>query len=207
MLAGGVARRPRAFWMRDPTGEPLVRKIPRFVGDTEPFGTPPDTLDPRHGELNMKQMARFVHTAGLVLLLGSILTFLVASSVGKSGVVVELAVVRRVIGRGTTCLTLPGLALLIASGVALVLTGSGMLKKRWVQVMAIATIGVVANGVLVVMPAVRAATDSAAASLAAGHLVAGYEQAFHRETFAGNINILLAVVAMIAGVWGTGARR
>jgi len=129
----------------------------------------------------MKQVMRFVHILGLVLFLGSILTFLVASSVGADGGVADLAVARRVISTGTSHLSLPGLALLIAAGVALVVTGSGMLKKWWVRVMAIAAAGIVANGFLVVLPAVHSATQLAEASVAAGHLVAGYHQAYVRS--------------------------
>ena len=155
----------------------------------------------------MKQVMRFVHILGLVLFLGSILTFLVASSVGADGGVADLAVARRVISTGTSHLSLPGLALLIAAGVALVVTGSGMLKKWWVRVMAIAAAGIVANGFLVVLPAVHSATQLAEASVAAGHLVAGYHQAYVRESSAGDVNIALGFVAMLAGVWGAGASR
>jgi hypothetical protein len=98
----------------------------------------------------------------------------------------------------------PGLALLIASGVVLVVTGSGMLRKRWVRIMVIAAAGIVGNGLLLVLPAVRPATQLAEASVAAGHLVAGYHHAYMRESLAGDVNIALGFVAMLAGVWGVG---
>ena len=148
----------------------------------------------------MRQVARLVHTLGLVFLLGSILTFLVASSVGERGGVVELAVARRIISAGSTLLTLPGLALLIVSGAALVGMDPDVLKKWPVRVMALAVLGVVGNGFLLVLPSVRSATELAEASLAAGRLAPGYEHAYVLESVAGDVNIALVLVALVAGV-------
>lgn len=155
----------------------------------------------------MRHIARFAHLFGLVLMLGSILAFLIASGVAARGSVTELAVARRIISNGTTFLTLPGLTLLVTSGVTLVLAGSGMLAKRYVQVMALAVAAMAVNGVVFVLPAVRSTTGLAEASLAVGHLVPGYEQAFSRESMAGAVNIALALVAMAAGIWGAGTQR
>ena len=155
----------------------------------------------------MNRAARLAHAVGLVAMLGSILTFLVASSVGGKGSVVELVVARRIISAGIALLTLPGLALLIVSGVALVMSGSGRLKQWPVRVMAIAAVGIVANGVLVVLPSVRSATGLAEASLAVGHLVAGYQHAYAMESAAGSINVALVLVALVAGKLGLGGRR
>ena len=155
----------------------------------------------------MKRVARLAHIVGLVLLLGSILTFLVASSVGEKGGVVELAVARRIISTGTQLLTLPGLVLLVVSGAALVGLGTGAWKEWPVRAMALSVAGIIANGVLVVLPFVRSATALAEASLAAGHLVPGYQHAYRMETLAGDINIALVLVALITGVLGLGAAR
>jgi hypothetical protein len=153
----------------------------------------------------MRRVARLGHILGLVVMLGSILTFLVASSVGEKGGVVELAVARRIIGNGTTFLTLPGLVLLTVSGVALVATRSGALKRWPVRIMALAVAAIVGNGFLIVLPSVRLATELAEASLAAGQVVPGYQHAYRMESAAGAINIALVLVALIAGVFGFGA--
>jgi hypothetical protein len=155
----------------------------------------------------VRKVARLAHIVGLVLLLGSILTFLVASSVGERGGSVELAAIRRVISAGTTALTLPGLLLLAVSGAALLKTGSGAWKQRSVRVMALALAGIIANGVLVVLPSVHAATTLAEASLAAGYLLPAYQHAYAMESAAGNINIALVLVALVVGVFGLGAKQ
>lgn len=155
----------------------------------------------------MRQLARLGHIIGLVLLLGSILTFIVASGVGESGGVLELAVARRIISAGTAFLTLPGLALLVVSGAALVGMGTGMLRRTPVRIMLVAAAGIIANGVAVVLPAVRSATALAEASLAAGHRVAGYQHAYMTESVAGGLNVALVLVALVAGVFGPGGTR
>jgi hypothetical protein len=154
----------------------------------------------------VKKAARLAHIVGLVALLGSILTFLVASNVGEKGSVVELAVARRIISMGTEMLTLPGLALLITSGLALVATDSGRLKQWPVRIMALAVVGIVVNGLLVVLPSVRSATNLAEASLIAGRLVPGYQRAYAMESAAGSINIALVLVALTAGVLWPGTK-
>jgi hypothetical protein len=60
-----------------------------------------------------------IHLVGLVLFLGSIVTFAVASAVPAAGDLPSVAVARRVISNGTNYLTLPGLGLLLLSGLLL----------------------------------------------------------------------------------------
>jgi hypothetical protein len=155
----------------------------------------------------MTRVARVVHLLGLVLFLGSILAFAVASSVPGAGDLADLAVARRVISAGTAFLTLPGLTLLVASGTALLVTTSRAWGEPWARVMALAAAAVVANTVLIVAPAVRSATALAEAAVVSGSLGPGYPQAYMTESVAGGINIVLTLVAMTAGVWRCGARQ
>lgn len=153
----------------------------------------------------MPKAARFLHHLGLVLFLGSIFTFAVASGVPRSGDLAGLLVARKIISAGTTFLTLPGLALLLVSGLTLAAVDRGKLKELWVRVMLVAAILVLGNAALVVLPAVASTTSLAVSSVQAGHLVEGYHSAYVTESVAGGINILLALVAVAAGVWRFGA--
>ncbi len=150
----------------------------------------------------MRATLKFLHLIGLTLFLGSILTFIVASSVGNAGDLASLAVARRVISAGTNALTLPGLGLLIASGVGLTWGRLRLRDHRWLQVMALAVAAIALNGVLFVLPAVRSATALAEESRARGALSPAYTRAYVLESSAGGVNVLLGLVAMAAGVVG-----
>jgi hypothetical protein len=151
----------------------------------------------------MRQTLRFIHLIGLVLFLGSILTFVVASSVPAAGDVASLVVARRVISTGTNALTLPGLGLLVATGAGL---GWGQLRlrdHRWLQVMVLAAGLIAVNGSLFVLPAVRSASALAEEARALGTVTEAYTRAYVRESSAGSVNVILGLVALIAGVVGT----
>jgi hypothetical protein len=153
----------------------------------------------------MRVTLRFAHLIGLVLFLGSILTFIVASSVGGTGDLASLLVSRRVISAGTNALTLPGLGLVTVSGIGLTWGRSELREHRWLQVMALAAVGIALNGVLFVLPSVRSATALAEESFARGSLSPAYARAYMLESAAGSVNVLLGLVAVGAGV--VGARR
>jgi hypothetical protein len=153
----------------------------------------------------MRTSLRLLHLIGLVLFLGSILTFIVASSVPATGDVTSLVVARRVISAGTNVLTLPGLGLLIATGIGLMWRRLRLRDHRWLQVMALAAGLIALNGFLFVLPAVRRATALAEESLALGTVSAAYTRAYVAESSAGSVNVILGLAAMVAGV--VGARR
>jgi hypothetical protein len=154
----------------------------------------------------MRRTARFIHYLGLALFLGSIFSFIVASSVTATSDLAALAAARRVISAGTLFLTLPGLVLLIVSGSVLSATSNG-LKSRWVQIMAVAAAVIVVNAVSVVVPAGRAATALAQSSVSTGVLATGFGAAYMTESVAGGVNIVLALIATAAGVWRMESRR
>jgi hypothetical protein len=149
---------------------------------------------------------RLLHRVGFVLFLGSIATFAVASAVPEAGDLPSLAVVRRVISAGTSFLTLPGLGVLVVSGTAMVWGRAGLARQRWLRIMALAGLAVVANALLLVVPAERSATRLAEEGVATGGLPAAYAGAYAVESAAGGLNVVLALLAMAAGVLRPGAR-
>ncbi len=155
----------------------------------------------------MKNAARLAHVLGFGLFLGSVLAFAVASGVPAAGDFASLAVARRVISAGTAWVTLPGLCLILVSGVLLTGRETRIFEQRWTRVM-VGIAGLVAvNTVLVVLPAVRTATALAQSSAAEGRLANGFASAYVRESVAGGVNILLALLAAVAGVWKFGSPR
>lgn len=151
----------------------------------------------------MRKTLKFVHLIGLVLFLGSIFTFIVVSSVPAKGDLASLVVARRVISAGTNALTLPGLGLLIASGIGLTWGQLRLRDHRWLQVMVLAAGLVVMNGFLFVLPAVRSASALVEESQSLGPLTQAYARAYILESSAGSVNVVLGLVAVAAGVVGT----
>ena len=153
----------------------------------------------------MRRTLRFVHLIGLVLFLGSILTFIVVSSVPATWDVASLVVARRVISTGTNVLTLPGLGLLIGSGVGLTWGQLRVRDHRWLQVMVLAAGLIALNGFVFVLPAVRSASALIEEAQSLGTVTEAYTRAYVLESSAGSVNVILGLVAMVAGV--VGARR
>jgi hypothetical protein len=151
----------------------------------------------------MRETLRFIHLIGLVLFLGSILAFVVASSVPAAGDVASLVVARRVIGTGTNVLTLPGLGLMIGSGIGLTWGRLRVRDHRWLQVMVLAAGLIALNGFLFVLPAVRSASALIEEARSLGTVTEAYTRAYVRESNAGSVNVILGLVAMVAGVVGT----
>jgi hypothetical protein len=153
----------------------------------------------------MFRVLRLAHVLGLVLSLGSILTFLVVSAVIEGTDVRSIALGRRIISAGTNALTIPGLGLLAVGGIGMVLLRSS-LKERLFQLKLLLLVLVGINGALFVAPAVKAATEIAIRSEALGRLLAEYRPAYARESMFGAANVVLLLAAVLLGVWRAGTR-
>ncbi len=64
----------------------------------------------------MLRVLKLAHILGLVIFLGSILTFIVISALIENASLENIAFGRRIISTGTSVLTLPGLWLIAVSG-------------------------------------------------------------------------------------------
>jgi hypothetical protein len=152
----------------------------------------------------MLRASRLAHIIGLVMMLGSISTFLVVSAVIDSGGVETIALGRRIISAGTSALTIPGMCVLAASGIWMGLRLHGA-KARFFQIKLLLLALIAANGAIFVAPSVSAATEIAVRSLGQGKLLAEYATAYARESMFGAANIVFILVAAIVGVWKAGA--
>lgn len=153
----------------------------------------------------MFRTMKLLHFIGLVLFLGSILAFILVSTLMEGADLEWIVFGRRIISAGTQALTLPGMWLMAVSGVLMAFRRYGF-RARFVRVKALLMLLVVLNAHLFVMPAVGLATTLAQQSLATGHLLQGYHAAYLQESVCGAVNVLLTLLAAGVGVWRIGAR-
>ncbi len=151
----------------------------------------------------MIRTLKLLHLLSFVLFLGSIITFVVISAMTKEASVADLAFGRRIISIGTSVLTLPGMWLLG-------LTGTWMgysrfrLRGRFVYLKLSFMFLIIMIAYAFVVPAATAATGLAVQSASQGQLLAGYGEAYTRESIWGGVNVLLSLGAAIVGLWAIG---
>lgn len=153
----------------------------------------------------MHRGLKLAHFGGLVIFLGSIITFVVVSALIHGASLENVAFGRKIISTGTNVLTLPGMWVLAITGVWMGYKRYG-LKQRFFQLKLLIITLVVINAYFFVEPAATSATEIAARSLAQGHLLPEYKAAYLQETIFGAVNVLLTVAAAAIGVWKIGAK-
>ena len=116
---------------------------------------------------------KLAHFGGLVIFLGSILTFIVISSLIEGASLENIAFGRKIISTGTNVLTLPGMWVLAITGVWMGYKRYG-LKQRFFQIKLLLVSLVVLNTYLFIEPAVNSATEIAVQSLGHGRLLPEY---------------------------------
>lgn len=153
----------------------------------------------------MFRIMKLLHFIGLILFLGSILSFILVSTLMEGAALEWVVFGRRIISAGTQALTLPGMWLMAISGLQMAFKRYGV-RVRFVQIKALIMLLIVLNAHLLVMPAVTQATALAIQSLAEGQLLPGYHAAYLRESICGAMNVLLTLLAAAVGVWRVGVR-
>lgn len=148
---------------------------------------------------------KLAHFGGLVLFLGSIITFTVISALIEGASLENIAFGRKIISTGTNVLTLPGMWVLAVTGVLMGYKRYG-LKQRFFQIKLLLITVVVINAYFFVVPAATAATEIAVRSLSQGKLLSDYKSAYMQESIFGAVNVLLTVAAAVVGVWKVGAK-
>ena len=149
---------------------------------------------------------KLLHFVGLVIFLGSIFTFIVISALTKNASLENLAFGRKIISTGTDVLTLPGMWILVITGILMGYKKYGLKSQFFIFKFFVVTL-VILNAHFLIVPAAHDATEIASRSLAAGHLLSEYGAAYMRESIFGAANILLAVIAAVVGVWKIGMKQ
>lgn len=148
---------------------------------------------------------KLAHFGGLVIFLGSILTFIVISALIEGASLENIAFGRKIISAGTNVLTLPGMWVLAITGVWMGYKRYG-LKQRFFQLKLLLITLVVINAHFFIVPAVDSATELSVRSLAQGQLLPAYKTAYMQESIFGALNVVLTIAAAIIGVWRVGAK-
>jgi hypothetical protein len=153
--------------------------------------------------LAMVRLLKTCHLLGLTLFLGSILGHIVASAAAGAPGTASFLYAREHIALATQFLTLPGLALSVLSGIALVV-GSRLSpqRHRWLAAKIALTVAVMANSALFLAPA-GARAFAGALALSKGDAAAMTEivAALRAEQYAGAVNILLILSIVLLGVF------
>jgi hypothetical protein len=148
---------------------------------------------------------KLAHFGGLVIFLGSILTFIVISALIEGASLENIAFGRKIISTGTNVLTLPGMWVLAITGIWMSYKRYG-LKQRFFQIKLLLLTLVVINAYFFIVPAATSATEIAARSLAQDELLPEYKAAYMQESIFGAVNVLLTLAAAVIGVWKIGAK-
>jgi hypothetical protein len=144
----------------------------------------------------MRRILKIGHIFGLTLFLGSIFGHIVAGALGGPPGAPGFLAAREEIETATRFLTLPGLALAMLTGAAMVQQTPAWLRQRWIWLHAGLAALVVASSVLLVIPAGGRALQMAQAGAAAQDVAA----TLLVEHVAGAVNIALAVAILAIGV-------
>ena len=153
----------------------------------------------------MLRALKLTHIVGLVIFLGSILTFVVISALIENASLENIAFGRRIISTGTSVLTLPGMWLIAVTGFCRGYLLYGW-QQRFFQIKLLLVTLIILNAYLFIVPAATSATEIAVRSLAEGQLLPEYKAAYMRETIFGAVNVLLALTAAVVGVWRVGVK-
>jgi len=153
----------------------------------------------------MFRVLKLAHLGGLIMVLGSISTFIVISTLIEGASLENIAFGRNIISTGTKVLSIPGIWVLAITGVCMGYKRYG-LKQRFFQLKLLLITLIVINGYFFVLPLVTSATEIAVRSLAHGQLLPEYRALYMQESILGTVNILILVVAAVIGVWKVGAQ-
>lgn len=153
----------------------------------------------------MFHVLKLLHFGGLVIFLGSILTFIVISALIENASLENLVFGRKIISTGTAVLTVPGIWTLAITGIWMGYSRYG-LKCRFFQLKLLIIVLMLLNTYFIILPSVSSATDLAIQSLAQGQLLPQYKSAYMKESVFGALNVLFTISAAVIGVWKIGIK-
>lgn len=148
----------------------------------------------------MSKVLKVFHYIGLVMFLGSIFTYMLISALATDGSLTNLVFARRIIWSGSIFLTLPGMWLILISGIFMTVRDYGFFKHRWLNIKHIVIVVIILNAHLIIAPAVGEALRHAQESLAKEEMLPAYYAAYLRESVFGAVNVILTVVSMVVAV-------
>lgn len=150
----------------------------------------------------MYKTAKALHFLGLAMFLGSILGHISIGFLPGAGEAQTILLGRQAIDVATWWLTLPGLALLVITGLFMTVQGRyGFARRRWLTAHQLLAVLIVLNAVFVLVPG-GGALLALATEVADGRQTADAMNALAgRESMFGAANLLMALTAVFIAVF------
>jgi hypothetical protein len=141
----------------------------------------------------MRKALMFLHLLGFAVFLGSIPGHIVLGQLADSASSLDgLAILQAAKHTSILALTLPGLMLITASGLGLLLTRRELLRARWMRLKLGLALLVVLNAVLVLSPIGAQVAGLASEAAASGGIPPALSRLEARESLFGAANILMS---------------
>ena len=148
----------------------------------------------------MMRFLKLLHLSGLALFLGSIFCHVVASVLGGTpGGSAAFIAARRQILLASQFVTVPGLGLAVASGVAMLILVRP--RQTWMWIHGALGLMVLVVALTVVMPTVSAILDGALAVAQGSGDAAAVSARYQVESVTGGLNVLITLAMMALAVW------
>jgi hypothetical protein len=151
----------------------------------------------------MFKLVKVIHFIGIAMFLGSILGYIVMGIVmGSETDVLKVHLHRQFIQRITWSLTVPGMWLVVLTGVVMTIRGKyGFFKIRWLGIKQVLAIIILANGTFVLAPYVDQLVMLSAQGLSQGTLPEEFPPLKAKEDMFGAVNVLLILVSILLAVF------
>ncbi len=156
----------------------------------------------------MTKLLKTVHLVGLAVFLGSIPGHIVLARLAMAQADVAAAVaLLEAKHTATLALTLPGLALSVATGLAMLAANRGLLRTAWLRAKLALVALVALNGALVLTPIGAAMVERARETRSADALRTALAPLAARESAFGAVNLAMVLAAVALAVARPRLRR
>ena len=144
------------------------------------------------------KLAKTIHLVALALFLGSVFGHIIQGMVpGGDTVPPTILFVRQSIDVATRYLTIPGLVVLLATGIVMsLIRRGGFGAHRWLTAHQVLGVSVVVIGMAVLVPTGRELLASAQGLVDGALSLADHAALARRESIFGAVNVLLALLAL-----------
>ncbi len=149
----------------------------------------------------MMKTAKALHLIGLAMFLGSVFGHITVGFIPAVEDPAGLLFGRQAIGIATWALTIPGLALLAATGLFMALRrGPGVFRSGWLAVHLVIGVLIILNAALILVPTGGALLDTATAVAGGTVTPEAMRSGAGRESLFGAINVALALTTVFLAV-------
>ncbi len=157
----------------------------------------------------MKNTFKWLHLIGLVMFLGSILSFIAMNAFVGASINAELiSHQRQFVSAITWTLTIPGMWILVITGCLTALVGKYRLgENRWLIVKLVLAALILINGTFFISPLVNQVTGIAGQGAIQGQLLPTYMPLKAKEDMFGIANFLMILIAFVFAIFRPGFRR